>query len=177
MRGYLQALQQHGLKAQVLDALDPEARRIAIDPPAPSEWIDGRVRFELDAVVLDLFGDRTLAQVSLEGNRAGISRLVRFGVESTLRLFGVSPATLFARMNQLAASTTRGLDYQWRADGPRQGLLEIAYQKGDGVPMASWLSARSGLRMVFDFCDVAGTVGPPQIVDERKNACGYELRW
>lgn len=177
VRGFLHALVEHSLLERVQAELDPAARAIAKAPPLPSEWVDGRVLFELNAVVYDLFGEEVLARVSLDGNRAGISRLVRFGVESTLRLFGVSPATMFARIGQLSASTTRGIDYTWTADGPRKGTLRICYPSGDHVPHPSWLSARGGLRMVFDFCKVAGTVGPPQLVDARGNASDYLLRW
>lgn len=177
VRGFLHALAEHGLLDKVTAELDPEARAIAKSPPLPSEWVDGRVLFELNAVVLDLYGEDMLGRVSLDGNRAGISRLVRFGVESALRLFGVSPATMFTRIGQMSASTTRGIEYAWTAEGPRKGTLRITYPDGDHVPHASWLSARGGLRLIFDFCKISGTVGPPRVTDARGNACDYLLRW
>lgn len=178
LRGRIDALRRMGRLSQVVEHLDPPARRAVTSPPLTSTWIDSRLCFEIDAVVYDLFGAAVTRQYGADSAQP-IAGVLRRAVEGALRLFTVSPATLLSRMGQLTGSTSRGLDYAYAAETKASGVLTLRYLQGHGCPYATWLGNAGGLRVVFDFTGVeSGSISDPHVEPNGlENTARYRLRW
>ena len=178
LRGFLDALAKENVRDKVLERATNSTRELVASLPPASSWVDGDVMFDLNRATLELLGADALERLTLAGNRAALSKAMTFAVESLMRLFGVSPATVFSRMNQMASSTTRGLDYQWTSTGARAGSLRITFVNATDIPAAAWISIRGGLRLVFDYCKLDGKIAPHALLPgARGNASDFALQW
>ncbi|MEI8255073.1 MAG: hypothetical protein WCJ30_05310 [Deltaproteobacteria bacterium] len=157
MRGRAAALREQGWLVKVEKHLDPATLAMVNEPPVTSTWIEGARVAEIDDVVRDVLGDRVLEELAAMTVRRSIGPLLRAAVEGTLRLFGTSPATLFARLDRLSASTVRGMSFSWETAGARGGSMTVTYPGSADVPLSTFISIRAGFEGVFDMCGAKGT--------------------
>ena len=162
----------------MLEYCDPETRELALAPPPTSVWMHCRTVMEMHCILFDLHGARVLRSIALDTVRSGLSPFLRSSVESVLRLFGTSPATLLSRMSTMAGSTTKGVEWKWTSESPRSGVLEMRYAKGANAPMSAFISAAGGLEFVMGITGTSGTISNPEMVmDGLYSAARYVVRW
>ena len=174
LRSYLHWLQREHKVDEVLARVPPSTAALMREPPLPGTWVDGmelvRMMMALQAVAgLDAVrkcGHDTLQEM-LPRHRTLISGL--------MRLFGTSPATLFAHVDELVKSTAEGIHYVYTPAGERAGTMVVSYTVTGELPMCVFINGASVLQLLFALVGVTGTVGEP----ERRSptAAAYSLRW
>jgi hypothetical protein len=177
LRARQETLRRLGRLAELRVALPAESRRWLTDPPLASTWIDSRILFELDHAIYRRFGPDVTRQVGEESLRGDVVGVLRFTAEATLRLFGVSPATLLTHFDRLARTTIRGTVFQYTAESPRAGVLLQRYLRGEGCPYGAWLASTGGMRLVFEMTGCrSGTISDPEVLPGQ-SAARYRFTW
>lgn len=178
VRSLALTLVAHQLLDGVAAAVSPPARAMLLDPPLPTQWIDGRVLNEILEAILQIHGSEVLRRLNRESIERGVSPLIRGVAESLLRVFGVSPATLLSRMSRVGGTMSRGVLYHYTADTETSGAFELEYPALVDVPLGASIATVGGLDLVFDMCAVRGTFGPPVVVaNGRRNRVSFAVKW
>ncbi len=177
-RGLCSVLALQGLEAAVLEQVPPETRALMVDLPPATTWLDARRIIDLQSAILALKGPSGLRQIARRGVEQSVIPIVRGTVERVLRVFGISPATVLARMGVLAASTSRGVEYRYTPTSETSGVLELEHVGLRDVPEAPLIATAGGLEGMFELCGVRGTVSDPVMVDNgRGDTCRYTVSW
>lgn len=161
LRGYVQALDRLGWRAAVREKLSPSTRALLDSPPLDSAWVSATPFEELAVVVGSLHGPTGVRRAARESVNSAVVPVLEVIIKGFLRLFGASPATLYARMGQMTASTVRGIEYHWTARDERSGSMLIAYPGRADVPIEMFIGSAGSLEVAFDLCRVRGRVEDP----------------
>jgi hypothetical protein len=175
---YKKELARVGLLEAVLERASPPVREALETPPPSSVWIEYAICLEIYRIVRDLRGKSALRALARDGTLHGIAPLMQTFVQGTLRLFGVSPATLFANLTRISAQTLRGADFTYAPITPLSGVLTLTMPGQRDVDPVVWQASAGGLEVVFATCGVDGTVQEPMVVpDGLSNAVEYRVSW
>lgn len=176
--GRVKALSRHCSLSEVRALLSDPARKLLEEPPPASNWIAGSALVELDAAIYDLRGSDVLARCSRETSETAGTTVLRTMAEGMLPLFGTSPATLFERMGQVAATSVRGVDYQYTATGPKSGVMTICYRHSANIPYCVFVAVAGGMGAIFAFLHVKGQVSAPEVSTQAPRNCAtITVRW
>jgi hypothetical protein len=174
LRSYLHWLQREHKVEEVRLRVPPSTAALMRDPPLPGTWVDGmelvRLLTALQAVA-GMEGVRRCGRDTLQ-DMLPIHRTLVTGL---MRLFGTSPATLFARVDELVKSAAEGIHYAFAPTGERSGTMVVSYTAAGELPMCVFVNGMTVLELLFVLVGVSGTVGEP----ERRGAtaAAYQLRW
>jgi hypothetical protein len=177
LRGYILAMQRMGLLEAVKARLGPEARRMVEDPPQASQWFPLTVTVEITRAIAAERGMSAVREASRITALEGIAPLWRAAIEGFLRLFGASPATLFARMEQLSALSTDGVRPVYQPEGPNRGTVVIHLRSEEPVELHTWEAFAGTLEAVFEICKVPGTVGAVQPSATEHGVMRVPVKW
>jgi hypothetical protein len=172
---YRATLKNLSLLDAVRDRASPELREALKFPPPASVWIDYGVIVEAMAIVHELRGAMMVRRLAHDATMSGIAPLMQTFVQGLLRLFGISPATLFGNMHRVSSQTTRGGHFVWTRTSELSGLMTMQVPRLRGINVALWHASAGGLELVFEACGVDGTVQEP-IVKEDATGTTVELR-
>jgi hypothetical protein len=175
LRGYVLAMQKMGLVDVVRPRLSPAARRLVDDPPPPSQWISLAAMQEITRIIAAERGLPAVRKFARTAAVEGIAPLWRSTIDGFLRLFGVSPTTLFARLNQFGTMITTGIQHEYLPDGRHRGLVVIHVQSDDPVESHTWEAFAGTLETVFDMCNTRGTVGAPETFRSEHGAASMRV--
>lgn len=174
LRGILLALDEAGLRKEVRAHVTPRTAAMMDFPPPVSAWIDPAPMEEIIDVVAVLRGPSAVRQVNRSATLLGLAPLARTLVEGFLRIFGVSPFTLFARLGQLSASSVRGIEYTWRPLSEKSGELTVRYPQREQMSWNVLVGIAGTLEAVFEVCGTVGRVSHPRPLEEgRTNGARY----
>lgn len=178
LRGYRAALQDLGLYAEVLEGCTPAVREALEMPPPTSSWVDYALVEGILRVVEAKRGMRTVRKLGHDAVSAGVAPFMQIFVQGLLRVFGVSPATLFANLNRVAAQTTRGMAYAYEATSEASGIMTVSLVERRNVEPIVWQASAGGLEIVFDTCKIGGHVQDPVLVDNGLgNTTQFRVTW
>lgn len=176
--GRLRAAAEHLPLRELRGAVSDTTRKLIDDPPPASSWVPGQALVELDAAIYDLRGSDICARCSRDTSTVAGTTVLRTMAEGMLRLFGMSPATLFSRMSQVASTSVRGVEYEYTPSGPTSGRMTIRYVHCRNVPYSVFISISGGMGAIFSFLGIKGHVSPPEISPlAPRNAASVSLRW
>jgi hypothetical protein len=174
LRSYLHWLQRERKVDEILARVPPSTAALLREPPLPGTWIDGmelvRLMTALQAVAgidsVRRCGRETLQEM-LPSHHSLITGLIR--------LFGTSPATVFAHADELFKTGVEGIHYRYTPTGERSGTMLVSYAVAAELPLCIFINGLSVLQLLFALVGVPGTVGEP----ERRGptAAAYQLRW
>jgi hypothetical protein len=147
------------LPSEFADALDSDV--------FVTDWIDFRVMGAIIYGLESVTSPQTVFDAMRAVSRTGTVPRIQPILDGIVRLFGLSPAALFSRMNLINRATTRGIETAWSPRGEREGVISMTFD-GPVDPPSPWglyssaaLNAWAGTaQTVFDVCDVRGTVTP-----------------
>jgi hypothetical protein len=177
-RGLCTVVAAHGLREQLLAHVGPETRALILDLPPATTWLDARHLIEVDQALLELRGPVVLRQLTRQAAELGLAPVLRGAAESLLRLFGASPASIFARTGRLTGTTSRGVEYRYSPTSETSGVLELEHVGMTRVPMGPLVATAGGLEYVFDLCRVKGSISDPVMVNNGlDNTCRYHIGW
>ena len=174
LRGFLLALDEAGLRKEVHARVSPRTAVAMDHPPPVSAWIDPAPMEEIIDVVASLRGIAAVRAVNRSATLIGLAPIMRTVVEGLLRIFGVSPFTLFARLRHLSSGNVRGVEYRWRALSPTSGELTVRYPRREAMSWNVLVGIAGTLEAVFDVCGAIGRVSHPRpLEDGRINGARY----
>jgi hypothetical protein len=175
---YHAALKKLGLLDGVLKQASPEVREALQRPPPASVWVDYGLIVEVCAIVQSLGGKNLVRRMAREATMGGIAPVMQALVQGMLRLFGVSPATLFGNMHRVSSQTTRGGEFAWTRTSECSGVMTMRVPRLRGIDPALWYASAGGLEVVFDACHVNGTIQEPVAKeDESGTIVEYRISW
>ncbi len=166
LRGFLLALEEAGLTQAVRARVSPGTAAVMDHPPPISAWIDPAPMEEIVDVVAALRGPSAVRSVNRSATLLGLAPLMRSVVEGFLRMFGVAPSTIFARLGQLSATSVRGIEYTWRPLGDRSGELTVRYPKREQMSWNVLIGVAGTLEAVFEMCGAVGRVSHPRALED-----------
>jgi hypothetical protein len=174
LRGYGAALKGLGLFDTVVARGSAQVRDGLQTPPTTSAWVDYGMVEEILRIVEAERGPIGVRKVGHDAVTAGVAPFMQIFVQSLLRLFGVSPATLFQYLNKAAGQTTRGVEYGYEATSEWSGVVTVTFPARATVEPAVWHSSAGGLEIVFETCGVIGTVQDPVFSG---NSSQFRVSW
>jgi hypothetical protein len=127
MRGWHDVLQEERLIDTICERLTPEVASLLRDPPASTAWVDVAF-FECvaEAVRLEV-GEKRLMSYFVRAMRVGWVALLSRFLGGMIKIFGPSPHTVFARIENAAKANTVGFDLSWKKLGETSGELSAHY--------------------------------------------------
>ena|SRR5438105_254370 len=174
-RAHLNYLRDGGRFHQVRALVSPEIAAIMDHPPLPSAWVEGKIQEAIRDGVYELEGAVGVLRMA----RAAIDReMLPFFfpvLRGIMRMVGTSPATLFARLEDIIRSSCQGIDFRYTALSERSGVMNVAYHHDRHINEIGLLTVVPSLETVFRVCAVAGTVGEPEILGPRE--ARFQLHW
>jgi hypothetical protein len=178
LRGYALALKRLGMWSLVFDRGSPQLRDALQSPPPTSTWIDYRVCEEILLIVQADRGMSSVRRLGHDAVTAGVAPFMQNFVQGVLRVFGVSPASMFGLMNKVSGQTTRGIEHSYVPTSEHSGVHTVNIPSWREVESVVWYSSAGGLEIVFDVCHVLGTVQDPIVVDNGLgNRAEFRVSW
>ena len=175
VRAHLDYLRSVDKLGAVRGRLSEAAVAFVDSPPLPGTWSDAHMLVELTEAVHSLGGDRAVLEMGRAVVTAqSLGALVPM-VESVLRIFGTSPARLFARYDDLLRTTMRGLTFHYEPTSDRSGTMRATHDCRDPLRRASFLSTVPALELALRLCNAEGTVSLPDILGPRE--ASYAIAW
>ena len=175
VRSYLKHLDKEKLLGRVVEQLSEEHAALLRTPPLVGTWVDAWALIETSRVVLAIGGPEAMKRMARETadthSRYDFIRPFLLGV---MRLFGVSPATLFSRLDDLAKTSVEGMAFRYTAKTATSGTIEVRYLIDKPIPAFCWMATTAVLENIFAICKIKGTVGEPRI---SQNSAVYDLSW
>jgi hypothetical protein len=178
VRGYAAVLRREGLLEPVCARVSPEVEQLLRHPPPATAWVDGRLTEQITLAVADVGGATAPRRLLRLASQESLIPLMMPLIKGLLRVFGVTPHTLYKRLNDTLKFSNRGCEASYRVEGVRAGTVRYRMLYRRNVPIAVFHGVAGGLEAVLAICDVMGTVSEPRVVDDGKgNAADYAVAW
>lgn len=173
-RSYVGILVKDGRRDAVMALVPRETAALMADPPLPGSWMDLQHTIFMTVAVEKLAGMAGVRDLARRGTDD--ARKPYMGVvESVLKLFGTSPATLFKRMNLLVSSFIEGIDYRYTAETERSGTMDIEWATDLEIPTCVFFGQIPSLQALLDACGAKGIVSAPERL--ASNKARYRIKW
>jgi hypothetical protein len=173
-RSFCKAVDKVGRRQAVLTRVPPETRQLMESPPLPGSWIDLWCVWHIVLAIEDIGGPALVREVSRQATDDARGPYMRI-VDSVLKMFGTSPATLLKRMNALVGSFIEGAEYRYVPHGERSCVMEVAYRCSVDIPDCVFLSLIPTFVTLVESCGQKGVVAAPQRVDG--TTARYLIQW
>jgi hypothetical protein len=174
LRSYINVIQRHPRRDQIVAKLPPASAPLMNDPPLSGSWVDWR-HIEALTVAVEavdgMAGVRQLADDAIIEAKRPYMRVL----EGVIRLFGTSPRTIFKRMNELVKSAVENMHYVWTPLSDHAGVMEIEYGTDHEVPLCMLVGARASFLAVLHACGVNGLVSEPERL--APNKASFRISW
>jgi hypothetical protein len=173
-RSYIRILTEDG-KLDAVAALVPgDTAQLMRNPPLPGSWMDGRHMHDI-VVAVDAGGGLAAVRELSRRGTADARKPYMSIVETVLKLFGTSPATLFKRMNKLVDSFLQGVDFRYTPQTERSGVMEVEWSVEYEMPSCEFVGLMPTFQTLLDSCGAKGVVGMPERMG--RNKARYRIQW
>jgi hypothetical protein len=152
---------KEGKRDAVMALVPPETAALIASPPLAGSWMDLGHIFQIVFAMEKLGGLAAVRDLAKKGTDDARKPYMSI-VESVLKLFGTSPATLFKRMNSLVSSFIEGVEYNYTPKTDRSGFMEAHYHADYEIPMCVFVSLIPTFQILLDACGAKGSVGTPE---------------
>jgi hypothetical protein len=142
--------------------------------PLSTNWIDFRHVMYITQAVEALYGMsgvRDFVRKAIDDTKGPHLRVL----ESVLRLFGMSPATVFKRLNDIVKHTIENNDYLYTPTSDRSGIMEVHWRVDYDIPTCMLFGVSATFHTIFESCGAKGVVGNPERLGP--TAARYVLQW
>jgi hypothetical protein len=172
--GYRDWLRARGHLDAVRARLTDATRALLDDPPFRTAWVDVAPLDEIVDVLAAVAGLDANRAMGLDTTRETLRGVLRPILESVLRRFGASPASVYARLDVLLRTTVPGARATWTPDGDAAGVVELTLPY---VPREPAVHTYAGaLAYGLELCGRAGTVRVLDISRASRRA-RFSIRW
>ena len=173
-RSYIRILTAEGKLEAVVAHVPDDTAALIRTPPLPGSWMDGRHMHDVVVAVDAVGGLAAVRELSRKGT-ADARKPYMSIVETVLKLFGTSPATLFKRMNKLVDSFLEGVDFRYTPLGERSGVMEVEWQTDYEMPTCEFVGLMPTFQTLLEACGTKGVVGMPERMGPSK--ARYRIQW
>jgi hypothetical protein len=174
-RAYIKWLTREKKFDAVLARVPPETAALMREPPLPSTWVVS-AHVEPIVVALDAVGGRiAVRRMAHDVLHEDLLPPLHSATSALLRLFGTSPATLYARIDDLARTTIKGMQFKYRVLDNRAGVMRISYDVTYEIADCVFDALIATLESITQMCGVKGVIGDPKRV--APNSAEYLIRW
>lgn len=157
LAGLVKAIRSAGLLDAVLARIPPETRQL-VDNPYGQRWHPWQHGAALATAVLDVAGPQALEDVTFVMARDSFGPILTPMLKIALTLMGMSPASLFTRVDQSIRPAVQGVTARWERTGEHTGLVSFEYPIVP--PPFADTSWRGGLRFMFQLVGLEGQIAP-----------------
>jgi hypothetical protein len=175
LRAYLKQLERKGWLSAVSAQVSPEMRAQFVDPPPSSSWMDAAPIEALMAAVEEQHGEDAVRALSYD-TQTDMVPILRPVLEGVLRIFGASPATMYARMELLTRTSLRGVEFAWHVESAQAGDLEVRFIARRELPRRAFVSFIASFQLILEFCGKKGMVSLPELNRDGTGA-RYHIEW
>jgi hypothetical protein len=175
LRAHLKWLEKENRLEAVLARVPPAVATLARNPPLNSTWIDSLKIEPLMIALQELDGTQAVLRMSRDELHAELIAPLRGMISGVLRLFGTSPATVYARLNDMVKTSVRGMDFKFEHTFDRAGIMIVRYDVDREIPHCMFVSCTASLEKVLDLCSVRGRVSDPERVDHA--TARFRISW
>jgi hypothetical protein len=173
-RSYVSILAADKMLDAVRALVPADTAALMRDPPLPGSWMDGRHMHYVVVAVEAVGGMIAVRDLTRKGTED--ARKPYMGVvETVLKLFGTSPATLFKRMNSLVGSMLEGVDFRYLPAGDRSGVMEVQWDVDYEMPLCEFVGLMPTFQALLDACGANGVVGMPERLGPGR--ARYRIQW
>jgi hypothetical protein len=171
-RSYVKLLVADGRLAEVRAQVPPDTQRMLDDPPLASTWMEWRHTEAMVLAIEKQWGTPAIRDYSRRSiaEMRGINLRIAEGI---LRIFGMSPATVYKKMNDSIRSLCEGMEYEYTSLGERVGRIEASY--AEPVPDCVMLGTVASLEEILRICRVKGTVDGPKRLSPK--SAEFHVSW
>jgi hypothetical protein len=174
-RSYVKLLEREGRLEGLVAKLAPADAELFRNVPLSSTWVDGEPLARLNGIIYEMEGAIGLKKIARQTLDEGMLPMLRPMLQGVMRVFGVSPATLFTRMNDLVKTTCQGLEYDYKRVTDRSGTMDARYGTVDPVPPHVWLAGMASFEAILALCSVKGSVSEAEVLGPRHGR--YRIVW
>jgi hypothetical protein len=133
-----------------------DAARTALAAANEQRWLPGALLQQISAAIVKANGPETLDALNYRMTKESLSRVFLPFIKVALAITGKTPATIFARLNELSRIATRGVDITWTPEGTNAGVLRVTYPEPPvQVVHVGW---RGVFRFAFELTEREGTM-------------------
>jgi hypothetical protein len=170
--GLLKAFRALALLDDAVSARLTEEQRAIVKAPWAKSWWPGPVTEGIAGAVLAIHGTEAVERAGYETVQRSVGPIITPLLSVIGAIFGLTPATLFERMADLASTSVKGVGLVWRPTGKKAGVLEISYPTALGSAMEPlW---RGACRYVFETARAEGQI---EQVRTEGGTLVFSLRW
>jgi hypothetical protein len=178
IRGYVAAIQRMGFLPDVIARMPADIRANIVSLPPATQWIDGGYMNDLLRVVVDVRGADVVRPLVREAMNTSVVPFVKSITQGLLRLFGASPAALFARTQLIVSANLRNVEFTYTPLSDRSGSMEVRFTRAQNVPLPTFIGCAAAFEITLELCGVTGVVQDPVRVPEpAANAARFRIDW
>jgi hypothetical protein len=174
LRSYVSVLTRDGHRDAVLAQVPPDTAAQITDPPLATAWVDFVHVVRITQAVEALYGTvgvREFARKAIDDAKKPHLRVL----EAVMRLFGVSPASVFKRLNDVIKHTIENNIFSYAPTSDRSGVMEVRWLVDYEVPTCMFIGVATTFQVIFESCGVRGFVGAPERLGP--GAARFRLQW
>ena len=146
----------------------------ALENPWAHWWWSGGVVESVFVAVHARAGDKALREVGEALVRQHVVPSLVPAVTWLLWLSGVRPSALFSRLDLLAKTLLRGVDFGWTPDGPNGGTVRVHYPAPAQSPAVMASVWRGIFEQIFLLTDAEGEV---EEITQTEGIVVARVRW
>lgn len=157
MRGFVAYIRERGWTDDVLQRVPPSACAIIETPPLPTEWVFARDMAAIADAVQHIAGLEAVHEMGHQATQRGLFALMQPVLRGILRVFGRTPAAVFAKADLVMQRSSRGYEFAYEPRSERSGTIRITSEdlREDAASCEIWAG---GYEAVYAVCDVTGRV-------------------
>lgn len=154
LSGFVEAARAIGAWDRAQPHLSDTARARLADLKS-QRWMPGSLLQEISAAIVKGSGEDVLDRLNYVMTRDSLSKVVLPLIRVALTLTGRTPATIFARLNDLSRVATRGVTITWEGSNA-SGVVKVTYPEPPAHTVhVGW---RGVFRFAFELTGREGTL-------------------
>jgi hypothetical protein len=174
LRAYVKFLRDHKKLEAICARVSTEVAAVLNEPPLPGSWLEAKLLED----IVEAYTVQEGKAASLDMARQVIGDMVPkyVGVmQGVLRILGMSPPKLLARMNEMMKPTVMGQDYQVTSTGERSCLVDLRIATTRQVPRSAFIGPVAAFELIFSLCGIKGTISDAQVTGPQ--SARFTLSW
>ena len=173
LRGYAQFLRGRGELDEIRASVPAETAELLEHPPLPSDWVPVKHTTAVIEAVGARDGKARIREMNRDGLRTTLLAMAMPILSGLGRLFGLSPATIFGRLELIMKANSRGFQYAYEPLSDHSGTVSVH----SGAHDESLFTAEAwaaGFELLLEICGVSGGV---VVKDVTPDATGATMRF
>ena len=179
-RALIDFIKERGLLEEVTARVSPATREKMQKPPSPLAWVPAAPVDEVQTLLGELGGRPVLVDFGALSARTFGGGMISPVIRAAFLLFGETPASAFASLDNFFTLATRGIAFRWQVLTPNEGIVEARFSGAD-TPPSAFSVLQGSLQFVFEVSGAkGGQIDPWEVVSGGPagvSVVRYRVRW